>query len=135
MEPDNIGYVRLTEFTEQADAALEQAVKLLRRQARGKLAALILDLRNNPGGLLDQAVAVSADFVAQGEIVSTHGRLAEDAAWFDAKGADIIRGAPLVILINGGSASSSEIVAARCRIAVARYSWACAVSARARCRL
>ena len=111
MEPDNIGYVRLTEFTEQADAALEQAVKSLRRQARGKLAALILDLRNNPGGLLDQAVAVSADFVAQGEIVCTHGRLAEDAAWFDAKGADIIRGAPLVTLINGGSASSSEIVA------------------------
>ena len=111
MEPDNIGYVRLTEFTEQADAALQQAVKSLRRQARGKLAALILDLRNNPGGLLDQAVAVSADFVAQGEIVCTHGRLAEDAAWFDAKGADIIRGAPLVTLINGGSASSSEIVA------------------------
>ena len=77
MEPDNIGYVRLTEFTEQADAALKQAVKSLRRQASGKLKALVLDLRNNPGGLLDQAVAVSSDFVAQGEIVATRARYAE----------------------------------------------------------
>jgi carboxyl-terminal processing protease len=111
MEPHSIGYVRLTEFTEQADTALKQAVTSLQRQAGGKLRALVLDLRNNPGGLLDQAVAVSADFVAQGEVVSTRGRIAEDAAWFDARGPDIIRGAPLVILINGGSASSSEIVA------------------------
>ena len=111
MEPGNIGYVRLTEFTEQADATLKQAVKSLRRQAGGKLRALVLDLRNNPGGLLDQAVAVSADFVAQGPIVSTRGRNAEDAAWLDAKGADIIDGAPLVVLINSGSASASEIVA------------------------
>ena len=111
MEPGNIGYVRLTEFTEQADATLKQAVKSLRRQAGGKLRALVLDLRNNPGGLLDQAVAVSADFVAQGAIVSTRGRNAEDAAWLDAKGADILDGAPLVVLINSGSASASEIVA------------------------
>ena len=80
MEPDNIGYVRLTEFTEQADAAVKQAVQSLRQQAGGKLRALVLDLRNNPGGLLDQAVAVSGDFVAQGEIVSTRARHAEDAA-------------------------------------------------------
>ena len=111
MEPGNIGYVRLTEFTEQADATLKRAVKSLRRQAGGKLRALVLDLRNNPGGLLDQAVAVSADFVAQGAIVSTRGRNAEDAAWLDAKGADILDGAPLVVLINSGSASASEIVA------------------------
>ena len=73
--------------------------------------ALVLDLRNNPGGLLDQAVAVSGNFVAQGLIVSTRGRNAEDAAWLDAKGTDIIRGAPLVVLINSGSASASEVVA------------------------
>jgi carboxyl-terminal processing protease len=111
MEPGNIGYVRLTEFTEQADAALKQAAKTLKQQAGGKLKALVLDLRNNSGGLLDQAVAISADFVAQGEIVSTRGRNAEEAAWLDAKGADILDGAPLVVLINNGSASASEIVA------------------------
>jgi len=111
MEPGNIGYVRLTQFTEQADAGLKQAVKKLKQQAGGKLNALILDLRNNPGGLLDQAVAVSGDFVDQGEIVSTRARHAEDAQRWDAKGGDIIAGVPLVVLINGGSASSSEIVA------------------------
>jgi carboxyl-terminal processing protease len=111
MEPDNIGYVRLTEFTEQADAALKQAVQSLRQKAGGKLRALVLDLRNNPGGLLDQAVAVSGDFVAQGEIVATRARHAEDSEWLSAKGVDILDGAPLVVLINGGSASASEIVA------------------------
>ena len=111
LEPDNIGYVRLTQFTEQADPALKQAVKTLKQQAGGKLRALILDLRNNPGGLLDQAVAVSGDFINQGEIVSTRARHTEDAQRWDAKGNDIIDGVPLVVLINGGSASSSEIVA------------------------
>ena len=112
MEPDNIGYVRLSEFNEQADAGLKQAVKSLRRQAGGKLKALILDLRDNPGGLLDQAVAISGDFIAQGEIVSTRARHAEDAQWLGAEGTDILGGAPLVVLINGDSASASEIVAA-----------------------
>ena len=111
MEPDNIGYVRLSQFTEQADAGLKQAVKTLKQQAGGKLKALILDLRNNPGGLLDQAVAISGDFIDQGEIVSTRARHAEDAQRWDAKGSDILDGAPLVVLINGGSASASEIVA------------------------
>jgi carboxyl-terminal processing protease len=111
MEPDNIGYIRLTQFTEQADSSLKQAVKLLKQQAGGKLKALILDLRNNPGGLLDQAVSISSDFINQGEIVSTRARHAEDAQRWDAKGNDIIDGVPLVVLINGGSASSSEIVA------------------------
>ncbi len=111
LEPDSIGYVRLTQFTEQADPALKQAVKALKQQAGGKLKALILDLRNDPGGLLDQAVAVSGDFINQGEIVSTRARHAEDAQRWDAKGTDIIDGVPLVVLINGGSASSSEIVA------------------------
>jgi carboxyl-terminal processing protease len=111
MEPNNIGYVRLTQFTEQADASLKQAVKTLKQQAGGKLRAVILDLRNNPGGLLDQAVSISGDFINQGEIVSTRARHTEDAQRWDAKGSDIIDGVPLVVLINGGSASSSEIVA------------------------
>jgi len=111
MEPDGIGYLRLTQFTEQADASLKQAVKALKQQAGGKLKGLILDLRNNPGGLLDQAVAISGDFISQGEIVSTRARHTEDAQRWDAKGNDILDGVPLVVLVNGGSASSSEIVA------------------------
>ncbi len=110
LEPDNIGYVRLSQFTEQADAGIRDAVKQLRQKAGGKLTALILDLRNNPGGLLDQAVAVSEDFIPQGEIVSTRARHSEDSQRWDAKGDDIISGVPLIVLINGGSASSSEIV-------------------------
>lgn len=110
LEPDNIGYVRLSQFTEQADASVKQAVAKLKQQAGGKLNALILDLRNNPGGLLDQAVAVASDFVGQGEIVSTRARHPSDSQRWDAKGGDIIPGTPLVVLVNNGSASSSEIV-------------------------
>ena len=111
MEPDNIGYVRLSEFSEQADAEMKQAVRSLRRQAGGKLKALILDLRDNPGGLLAQAAAISGDFLAHGEIVPTRARHVEDALWLGAEGPDILGGAPLVVLINGDSASASEIVA------------------------
>ena len=110
MEPDDIGYVRLSQFTEQADNGIKQAVKNLRAQNGGKLRGLVLDLRNNPGGLLDQAVSVSSDFIDQGEIVSTRARHPEDSQRWDAKGEDILHGAPLVVLINGGSASASEIV-------------------------
>ena len=111
IEPDKVGYVRLAEFTEKADTGLKQAVKSLRQQAGGRLKALVLDLRNNPGGLLDQAVAISSDFVEQGEIVSIRARSPEDAQRWVSRGNDIIGGAPLVVLINGGSASSSEVVA------------------------
>jgi carboxyl-terminal processing protease len=110
MEPNDIGYVRLSQFTEQADAGIKAAVKALKAQNGGKLRGLVLDLRNNPGGLLDQAVAVSSDFIDQGEIVSTRARHPDDSQRWDAKGADILNGAPLVVLINGGSASASEIV-------------------------
>ncbi|HQT76349.1 MAG TPA: S41 family peptidase [Rhodopila sp.] len=109
-EPHDIGYVRLSQFTEQADSGIRQAIKKLRDQNGGKLKGLVLDLRNNPGGLLDQAVAVSSDFISQGEIVSTRARHPEDSQRWDAKGDDILHGAPLVVLINGGSASASEIV-------------------------
>jgi carboxyl-terminal processing protease len=110
MEPDGIGYVRLTQFTEQADASLKAAVKKLQQDNNGKLTGLVLDLRNNPGGLLDQAVAVSSDFIPQGEIVSTRARHPEDSQRWDARGRDILNGVPLVVLINAGSASASEIV-------------------------
>jgi carboxyl-terminal processing protease len=110
MEPDGIGYLRLSQFSERADPELKNAVRKLKEQNGGKLRGLILDLRNNPGGLLDQAVAVSSDFVDQGEIVSTRARHAEDSQRWNAKGADVIQGLPLVVLVNGGSASASEIV-------------------------
>jgi carboxyl-terminal processing protease len=110
LEPNDIGYVRLSQFTEQADAGIKAAVKALTQQSGGKLRGLVLDLRNNPGGLLDQAVSVSSDFIDQGEIVSTRARHPEDSQRWDAKGEDILHGAPMVVLINGGSASASEIV-------------------------
>jgi carboxyl-terminal processing protease len=110
IEPNDIGYIRLSQFTEQADAGIKAAVKALKAQNGGKLRGLVLDLRNNPGGLLDQAVSVSSDFIDQGEIVSTRARHPEDSQRWDAKGEDILKGAPLVVLINGGSASASEIV-------------------------
>jgi carboxyl-terminal processing protease len=111
LEPDNIGYVRVTEFIEPVDAALKQAVKSLRRQAGGRLRALVLDLRDNPGGLLDQAEAVARDFIPRGQIVSTRGRNRDDSEWVAGKGRDVLGGAPMVVLINSGSASASEVVA------------------------
>jgi carboxyl-terminal processing protease len=112
LEGDNIGYVRITTFNEQTDVGLSNAIKNLKQQAGGKLIGVVLDLRNDPGGLLDQAVAVSNAFLDKGEIVSTRGRRSEDAQRYDARaGGDITRGLPVVVLINGGSASASEIVA------------------------
>jgi carboxyl-terminal processing protease len=83
----------------------------LRQQAGANLRGIVLDLRNNPGGLLDQAVQVSDDFLEQGEIVSTRARRAEDAQRWNARAGDIAQGLPIVVLINAGSASASEIVA------------------------
>ena len=112
LEGDDIGYLRITSFNEQADSGVKTAVKDLKAKAGDKLAGIVLDLRNNPGGLLDQAVAVSNDFMAQGEIVSTRGRHAEDAQRYNAQPpGDLTDGLPMVVLINGGSASASEIVA------------------------
>jgi carboxyl-terminal processing protease len=107
----DIAYVRITSFSEQTDLGLRTAVETLKKQADGKLAGLILDLRNNPGGLLDQAIAVSDDFIQQGEIVSTRGRDPKAGQRFNAEPGDITNGLPMVVLINSGSASASEIVA------------------------
>ncbi len=106
----DIGYIRLTSFTEKTDDGLRKAIADLKR-ANPNLKGYLLDLRNNPGGLLDQAVSVSDDFLREGEIVSTRARHAEESQrWFVKRG-DITGGLPLVVLINGGSASASEIVA------------------------
>jgi len=107
----DIAYVRITSFSEQTDLGLRTAIETLKKQAGGKLTGLILDLRNNPGGLLDQAIAVSDDFIQQGEIVSTRGRDPKAGQRFNAEPGDIANGLPMVVLINSGSASASEIVA------------------------
>src|SRR5947209_8965296 len=111
LEGDNIGYIRVTTFNEQTDTGLNNAMKNLKQQAGNKLVGVVLDLRNNPGGLLDQAVAVSDASLEKGEIVSTRGRRSEDAQRYNARAGDIAGGLPVVVLINGGSASASEIVA------------------------
>jgi carboxyl-terminal processing protease len=111
LEGDNIAYIRITTFNEQTDVGLNNAMKNLKQQAGGKLLGVVLDLRNDPGGLLDQAVAVSDAFLEKGEIVSTRGRRSEDAQRYNARPGDIAAGLPVAVLINGGSASASEIVA------------------------
>src|SRR5262249_20533173 len=111
LESKDIAYIAITSFSKQTDASLENEFKKLKEQANGKLAGLVLDLRNNPGGLLDQAVAVSDAFLDKGEIVSTRGRHPEDAQRYNARSGDITDSLPMVVLINGGSASASEIVA------------------------
>jgi carboxyl-terminal processing protease len=107
----NIGYVRITSFSEQTESGLIRAIKKLNDKLGKKLIGLILDLRNNPGGLLDQAIKVSDAFLDRGEIVSTRARRAEDVQRFNAEKGDLLDGKPIVILINRGSASASEIVA------------------------
>jgi carboxyl-terminal processing protease len=111
LEGDNIAYIRITTFNEQTDVGLNNAMKNLKQQAGGKLIGLVLDLRNDPGGLLDQAVAVADAFLEKGEIVSTRGRRSEDAQRYNARPGDIAAGLPIAVLVNGGSASASEIVA------------------------
>jgi carboxyl-terminal processing protease len=107
----DIGYVRLTTFNEQTEDALREKVGELRRELGREMKGLVLDLRNNPGGLLDQAVAVADAFLDRGEIVSTRGRRTDSIQRFNARPGDILDGLPMVVLINGGSASASEIVA------------------------
>jgi carboxyl-terminal processing protease len=106
----DIGYIRLPGFNEQTADGLEKAVRDLKKQIGPGIKGYVLDLRNNPGGLLDQAIQVSDDFLTSGEIVSTRGRHPEDTQRYDAKQGDITDGKPVVVLVNGGTASASEIV-------------------------
>jgi carboxyl-terminal processing protease len=107
----DVGYVRLTGFNEQTAPGLERGIAELKKQIGPGIKGYVLDLRNNPGGLLDQAVQVSDDFLTGGEVVSTKGRNADDNSRYDAHGGDITGGKPVIVLINGGTASASEIVA------------------------
>jgi len=111
LEENGVGYVRINSFSEKTDNDLKDALNKLKQAAGGNLSGLVLDLRNNPGGLLDQAISVSDDFLERGEIVSTRGRNAEEMQRWNATAGDFVNGKPVVVLINGGSASASEIVA------------------------
>jgi carboxyl-terminal processing protease len=111
-EGGDIGYIRITAFSEQTTEGLRKAIRDISNEIPPeKLAGYVVDLRNNPGGLLDQAVSVSSTFMTRGEVVSTRGRTPEETQRFTARAGDLIKGKPLVVLINGGSASASEIVA------------------------
>jgi len=112
-EGDDVGYIRITQFNEQTSDGLKQSIADLKEKlGADKIKGYILDLRNNPGGLLDQAISVSNAFLDKGEIVSTRGRNSDETQRFNARpGGDLTGGKPLIVLINGGSASASEIVA------------------------
>lgn len=111
IKSEDVAYVRITSFSDNTDKMVEKAVKEAKKKLKGNLKGIILDIRNNPGGLLDQAVSVSDLFLNQGEIVSTRSRNEEDTVKYNAKKGDIADGLPIVIIVNDGSASASEIVA------------------------
>jgi carboxyl-terminal processing protease len=111
LEGGDVGYIRVTSFTEQSTSGVLDAVEKLKKEAGNKLKGFVLDLRNNPGGLLDQAIAMSDAFLDKGEIVSVKARKSEDVQRWNAKAGDVTGGVPIVVLVNGGSASASEIVA------------------------
>jgi carboxyl-terminal processing protease len=110
LEP-GYGYVRITTFQSRTGPNLRDAISELKKENNGDLKGLVLDLRNNPGGVLDAAVDVSDAFLKKGLVVYTEGRIADSDQKFNATPDDILNGAPLVVLVNGGSASASEIVA------------------------
>ena len=109
-EGEDIGYLRVTSFSEHTGKKLQKGIKELQKKMPD-MTGIVLDLRNNPGGLLDQAIAVSDAFLNRGEIVSTRGRDANDVRRYGATDGDLLDDLPIVVLINGGSASASEIVA------------------------
>lgn len=108
---DDIAYLRITTFSDNTGEALRAAFEKEKKAIGGKLKGVVLDLRNNPGGLLDQAIDVADAFLEQGEIVSTRSRKPEESRRYSAKSGDITTGLPIVVLVNEGSASASEIVA------------------------
>ena len=108
---DNIGYLRITSFTEQTESGLLKSIKKIKEELNNNQIGFILDVRSNPGGLLNQSIKVSDIFLERGEIVSTRGRDTKNIKRYRAKKGDEINGQPLIVLINGGSASASEIVA------------------------
>ncbi len=110
-EIDNIGYIRIATFSKKADSGIHKAISSLKKSLGKDLDGIVLDLRRNPGGLLDQAVAVTDAFLDRGEIVSTRGRQTKDSQRYNARSGDLTDGAPIIVLIDGGSASASEIVA------------------------
>lgn len=111
LERDNIAYIRLTGFTAQTETKMREAIRTLNKEVPGGVKGVVLDLRNNPGGLLDQAVGVSSAFLSGGEIVSTRGRRPKDSMRELGEPGEMLPGTPIVVLVNGGSASASEIVA------------------------
>jgi carboxyl-terminal processing protease len=111
MEGGDVGYIRVTSFTEQSTAGVKTAIEKLKKEGGAKLKGFVLDLRNNPGGLLEQSISMSDLFLDKGEIVSVKARKSEDVQRWNAKPGDETGGLPVVVLINGGSASASEIVA------------------------
>ncbi|MBL8586773.1 MAG: S41 family peptidase [Bradyrhizobiaceae bacterium] len=112
IEGNDVGYIRITQFNEQTTDGLKKALSDIASQIPAdKLRGYVIDLRNNPGGLLDQAISVSDTFLDRGEIVSTRGRDPEETQRFNARPGDLTKGKPVIVLINGGSASASEIVA------------------------
>src|SRR5258707_1321779 len=111
-EEGQVGYIRIASFNEQTFDGLKAAIEKIQGDVgKEKVQGYVLDLRNNPGGLLDQAIAVSDAFLERGEIVSTRGRDPEETQRFNARPGDLTKGKPVIVLINGGSASASEIVA------------------------
>ena len=108
---DGMGYIRISAFNENTGESLEKAVKELKKEMGGKIPGLVVDLRRNPGGLLDQSVRVSSVFLDGGEVVSTRSRDPKDTQRYNAKRGELLDGVPVVILINGASASAAEIVA------------------------
>lgn len=106
----NVGYIRITTFSQNTESGVRKAIDEIKKELGGKLIGYVLDLRNNPGGLLDQAILTSDIFLDKGEIVSTRGRNESDTKRDNATSGDLADGLPIVVLINGGSASASEIV-------------------------
>ncbi len=111
MEADDVAVIRITQFNEQTTENLKRAISDVTTKSGDKLKGFVIDLRNNPGGLLEQAISVSDAFLDKGEIVSTRGRNAEETQRYNARSGDLTRNKSLIVLINGGSASASEIVA------------------------